>query len=178
MAVRLTSILTNPGQRQALEERFWPKVDRRRPDECWPWMAALSTGGYGNFKAWSYQNIRAHRIAYALTTGEDPGDLLICHRCDNRPCCNPAHLFPGTDKDNSDDKIAKGRARSGNHTGANNPRALLSEDDVREVWRLIGKGWTNTAIGQKFKVHHATISVIRRGKAWRHMMPQPESKAA
>lgn len=177
MAIRLTSILTNPGQRQALEERFWPKIDRRGPDECWPWKASLTTTGYGRFKVWSYQDIRAHRVAYLLEHG-DPGELLVCHRCDNRPCCNPAHLFLGTQDDNTQDKMAKGRWKGGDHSGANNPRALLTEENVKEVWRLIGKGWTNTAIGARFKVHHATISVIRCGKSWRHLVPQPEIKAA
>jgi len=178
MAIALTSILTNPQQRQAIEERFWPKIDQRGPDECWPWKASISPEGYGRFKACSYRDVRAHRLSYALVNNEDPGDLLVCHSCDNRSCCNPKHLFLGTDQDNADDKMAKGRWKGGDHAGTKNPRALLTEADVLEVWRLIGKGWTNTAIGQRFKVHHATISVIRRGKSWKHLMPQAEKKAA
>lgn len=91
------------------KERFWAKVDRRGPDECWPWRAATDRDGYGAF------NVRAamfgaHRVSWKITTGATP-TKCVCHTCDNPRCVNPAHLWLGTHQDNMQDKIAKGRAR-------------------------------------------------------------------
>lgn len=99
-----------------LHERFWSKVDIRRHDECWPWIAAKTGNGYGNFKAGRYSNIPSHRMAYWLASGVYPADLLVRHKCDNPVCCNPAHLELGTAADNAQDKVERGRHRNG-HTG-------------------------------------------------------------
>lgn len=80
--------------RKTLEERYWPKVDRRSPDECWPWLAALKGNGYGVIgrggrgAGYSY----AHRVAYELAVGPIPPSMTIDHLCRNRRCCNPSHL--------------------------------------------------------------------------------------
>src|SRR5262245_2521405 len=86
--------------------RFWPKVDVRGPDECWPWIAGKGAG-YGSF--WlDGRNVTAHRVAFFLANGKWP-DPFGCHSCDNHPCCNPAHIFEGTQWDNDMDRVAKGR---------------------------------------------------------------------
>lgn len=93
-------------------ERFWEKVDRRSPDECWPWLGRARTSfGYGAFAIGRDRANRAHRIAWELTNGPVPVGLSALHRCDNPPCCNPAHLFLGTQADNIADMVAKGRHR-------------------------------------------------------------------
>ena len=90
--------------------RFWSHVDVRGPDECWPWTAAIRKGnGYGCFVT-KFGLYLAHRIAYYIQHQDDPGFLLVCHHCDNPPCCNGKHLFKGTNRDNSNDRIAKGRS--------------------------------------------------------------------
>lgn len=91
-------------------EQFWSRVDRRGPDECWPWTAARNYRGYGKVTR-AGKALPASRLAWILTHGEVAEGLFVCHRCDNPPCCNPAHLFLGTPLENNDDKIAKGRAR-------------------------------------------------------------------
>lgn len=92
---------------------FWPKVDKSAgPDGCWLYMGFRKWDGYGwlarkrNGKS-SY--LTAHRYAWILTNGEVPDGLHVLHRCDNPPCCNPAHLFLGTHQDNMADKARKGR---------------------------------------------------------------------
>lgn len=108
------------GQRVRLADRFWDKVDKSGgADACWPWKAARTTNGYGVIRgdapAGTPANLRAHRVAYELSTGERlprfiPGVTVeLRHKCDNRLCCNPSHLETGTRQQNVDDMISRGR---------------------------------------------------------------------
>lgn len=99
------------------ERRFWERVDQSGgADACWPWIGACSSTGYGVVRLPSVGGIKGsaqgtHRRAWELANGRAVADgLVICHHCDNRPCCNPAHLFEGTQADNIHDMHAKGRA--------------------------------------------------------------------
>lgn len=82
------------------DERFWSKVDRRGPDECWPWTGALSPKGYGKFRGADGRTKQAHRVAYELAVGPIPAGMTIDHvrsrGCIHRHCVNPAHLEPVT----------------------------------------------------------------------------------
>lgn len=91
--------------------RFWARVDRRAPDECWLWLGAGRLGAYGGATIGAIRRgpLAAHRIAYALTHGEVPAGMSVCHACDNPLCCNPAHLWLGDHRDNVCDMVAKGR---------------------------------------------------------------------
>ncbi len=94
------------------EERFWSHVDRGSEDECWCWTGATMGKGYGVLKRPGERlNISAHRAAFELTRGTISDGLHVLHHCDNPPCCNPKHLFLGTNGDNVADMIAKGRHR-------------------------------------------------------------------
>lgn len=84
------------------------KIDRRGDEECWHFTGQIGDKGYGCI--WlAGKMVIAHRLAWTLANKTEPGSLLVCHSCDVRSCCNPAHLFLGTPKDNFDDMVAKGR---------------------------------------------------------------------
>lgn len=146
--------------------RFWAYVDKRGPDECWPWLGNCSDKGYGRFKLVGRTNVRATRVAYTIASGIDPGDDLVCHTCDNPPCCNPKHLWAGTNADNMADMAAKGRSNTPPAKRAENGNAKLTEYDVIQIKLLILDGLTNRTIGNFFGVSHHAISCIRRGKSW------------
>ncbi len=96
-----------------IRKRFEAKVDRSAGAEgCWPWLAGRGRDGYGHFKLAGKQH-QAHRIAFALAYGVSPNKKLVCHTCDNPPCCNPKHLWLGTAADNMRDAKSKGRMCAG-----------------------------------------------------------------
>lgn len=95
--------------RNNLAKTFWDRVDRSAgPEACWSWLGRHLKAGYGRLVLLG-KHEGAHRIAYSLIHGPIQDELFICHRCDNPPCCNPAHLFEGTHADNMADRRQKGR---------------------------------------------------------------------
>lgn len=159
---------------QSLEERFWPRVAITGPDDCWNWQRGCGKNGYGQIRpAPKAAPQGAHRVAFALTYG-DPGLLWVLHKCDNRKCCNPAHLFLGTAGDNVADMIAKGRAKPGGGGGGcgEDPATLrervrrMTDDDIRLARHMRAQGATYRTIGQRIGVCHTTILSLIRGKSW------------
>lgn len=96
-------------QRQFRAERLWARVQINNADECWPWSGHRNEFGYGHLRV-NGRTQKAHRVAYALTNGDIRSDQVVMHRCDNPPCCNPAHLRLGTVSENNADRHAKGRS--------------------------------------------------------------------
>jgi hypothetical protein len=93
-----------------LVERFWAKVERRGPDECWPWLGGKARRGYGMIRADGRQR-PASRVAWSIAHNAPfPPDKFACHTCDNPSCVNPTHIWPGTPGDNMRDMVAKGRS--------------------------------------------------------------------
>lgn len=152
---------------QTLAARFWPKVHTGDPAECWPWTASCYPNGYGSFGKGGHSDgsTYAHRVVWELTNGPIPDGMFVCHRCDNPPCCNPAHLFLDTHDGNMADMIRKGRSPR----GENKWNALMDEAKVRDVHRLYDDGWTGLAIAAYFGVTRGCITDILRGKTWPHL---------
>jgi hypothetical protein len=156
-----------------LEYRLWRRIERRGPDECWPWMGTTATQGYGTLGRGdgTRRLIRAHRAVWEQFNGPIPEHdsshgLVIMHTCDNRACCNPAHLRLGTQGDNVRDMGDKGRRRSPQRRGETNPNARLTAELVR-LFRASPK--TATALAREYGCDQTTVSQIRRGKTWKHV---------
>ena len=117
-------------------ERFWNKIDRREPNECWPWIGGISRG-YGHWSFWESGKCRSttsHRKAWELANGPIPAGLFVLHRCDNPPCCNPAHLWLGTHADNMADKVAKGRQWRGGRPRVTHCKRGHEYTEATEIW--------------------------------------------
>jgi hypothetical protein len=147
--------------------RFWSKVDRSAgPDACWPWLAAQRPAGYGLFGV-AYKNHPAAKVAWVIVNGRDfPADHEACHSCDNPPCCNPAHVFPGTRRENFEDSRRKGR-----HVPPPKvvpPKQILSEEDVREIRRRFVYR-ERQALAAEFGISESTLQKVAYRETWRHV---------
>lgn len=145
--------------------RFWAGVDQRQPLGCWDWQRAI-VRGYGKFKVHGLM-LQAHRVAFALTSPSvQPAELLVCHRCDRRRCCNPGHLFLGTTADNMRDMVAKGRqARGERHGFVLHPETChrkLSADDVAKMLHMFDAGASKAGAGRAFSVSANTLNSYLR----------------
>lgn len=144
-------------------ERFWQRVKITGPDDCWNWRGVISRQGYGIVRA-GCRNHPAHRMAWQLHHDQlVPRELFACHKCDNRECVNPAHIFIGTPADNSADMRAKGRHTQWVDRAA--PRAKLTFEKVRTIRGLKGQA-TQALVAADFGVAQSTISLIWSGRTW------------
>lgn len=145
-------------------ELIYARMDRSGgPDACWPWTGSRTVEGYGRVHL-LHQNFPAHRLVYELHYGTPPAGRLVCHKCDNPICCNPAHLFLGTNADNLRDMAEKQRSSKGERNG----RAKLSADDVRQIRALYAEGgWTQQQLAHRFGVTQTVVGEIARRTIWK-----------
>ena len=162
---------SNLEAEEALLARFWAKVDQRGTEDCWPWTGSCDAKGYGSF--WNRGGTtRAHRLCWDITNGP-AGSRHVLHRCDNPRCCNPRHLWLGSNQDNVDDKMSKGRHgwRLDSRPilrGEANPRAKLTRAavaQIREMYELGGP--SQRALARRFGVSQRCILFVLRGETWK-----------
>jgi len=148
------------------EHRFWERVDKSGgPDACWIWTGSKRHFGHGACKINGVDWI-AHRFAYESASGAKiPSRMLVRHKCDNPPCCNPRHLELGTHQDNADDCTSRGRRIRGQA----HPHAKLTDDEVLEIRKLFASGMTQIEIARKFNVAKKTVRMIVRRATWKHV---------
>lgn len=139
---------------------------------CWEWNGPYDKDGYGVIKRLG-KTYRAHRVSFDIHKGKIPVGLMILHSCDNPKCVNPAHLSPGTAKDNSDDMIRKGRkavVRGAEALrGARNASSKLTSLEVLRIRYRAAQGESQAALAREFNVSDAAISNIIRRVSWRHI---------
>ena len=151
-----------------LKERFDAKYSRHGKSVCWLWFGAKNHYGYGKIRN-NYKSIGAHRVSYILNIGEIPNGMDVLHKCDNRLCVNPNHLFLGTQADNMKDMFAKGRNKTIPSKGSTNGNSKLIEKDIPIIKILRANGDSYNSIAKKFNVSKFVIREICIGNSWRHI---------
>ncbi len=161
--------------------RFWSLVDKRGPDECWPWKNRLIRGGYGQIKL-RRKYICAHVAAHILNGGSfDRGPIIRHVKCRNSRCCNPRHLLDGTHKDNADDRECDGMTARGDKNGARihserMPRGAangkvkcssLNPELIREIRSLYASGITQSVLAGRFGIKQQAVSNIILRLRWK-----------
>jgi hypothetical protein len=170
--------------------RFRAKVSKAGPDDCWLWKAYTDECGYGIFGV-GRKIFRAHRIARKLG-GPLDDSLEVLHTCDNPPCCNPAHLFQGTQQDNIADMVRKGRQSCGRgprkpewyqrgnaHWTHKHPERLtrgerhanskLMDAQIRDIRKRASAGELHRVIALDYAVSRSLVGAICRGEVWSHV---------
>lgn len=155
-------------KRIPIEVRFSRGFVRGNPNECWLWIAGVTSDGYGTIGAGGRTNKKtsAHRLSYELAFGPIPHGLCVCHKCDNRRCVNPSHLFLGTNADNVADRQSKGRGNGRGYPGERCGHAKLKNGDVIKI-RLDQR--THEQIAKDYGVKRPTITNIKLRRTWRHL---------
>lgn len=156
------------------KSRFLSKVQISDENNCWEWLAGIDRKGYGRFhfkKAGKWKRGRAHRFSWLLFIGKIPKGMLVCHHCDNPACCNPRHLFVGTNQDNMTDRNRKNR--QARLRGSMNGISKLTENSVLEIRRILKKRKSPKdrelsfpKIAKMYGVSRSTISAISTGQNW------------
>lgn len=147
---------------------MWLYVEIAGPDECWPFFGADNVGGYGRVYH-AGKLVMAHRLSHCLAEGIELAEfnhtgLLVRHRCDNPPCCNPLHLLAGTWADNAADKAERGRVNALRGSAVHN--AILTEESVRMIKRRLKARHLRREIASDFGVSLSAIDQIKAGRNW------------
>lgn len=152
----------------SLERRFWEKVEKAGPDECWNWIGGMNRKGYGRIGLGSRAEgtALAHRVSYEMHHGIQVGEQCVLHKCDNRACVNPSHLFLGTQAENMADMNRKGRRRNSPRKGESHWNAKLSRVDVLNIRHRHSLGETLDSLARCFAVRATNISAIVNRKTW------------
>lgn len=156
------------------EVRFWATVEKRGPDDCWHWQGRKDASGYGRI-ARKGPMVYAHRVAWIFTNGPVPAGKDVLHRCDQRDCCNPAHYFLGTQRDNIDDCVAKKRTTWGErnpHASVTNEQAL----EIRAKFRRVGPRECNVReLAEEYGCTPAVVYAIARGRTFKQLSPSGDN---
>jgi len=155
--------------RDGLNHRFFDRLEHGE-NGCWNWTGGTISDGYGsirfvtdNGKIESY----AHRVSWIIHRGKIPDGLKVLHHCDNPRCCNPDHLWLGTDLDNALDKTEKGRNNV--PYGENAGSAKLKSEQVYEIRKLHSDGMPQRQIAKRFGIVHNTVGQIVLGRTWKRV---------
>lgn len=159
--------INNKGQYiKNTSQDFWARVDKKDSNQCWNWLGNIhKKSGYGAYCS-NYKSFTAHRYSYILAFGEILNNLCVLHKCDNRKCVNPNHLFLGNRHDNAIDMVNKHR---GLH-GSRHPSSKLNEEKVLEIRRLYKtQHLSYQKLSNRFGVCETMIGFIIKRVKWKHI---------
>jgi hypothetical protein len=149
------------GENKLEVERFWSKVKKTK--NCWVWTDSIAARGYGRL-IFDNKPFPAHRLSWELHYGKIPGRLCVLHKCDNRRCVRPDHLFLGTRADNVYDMVKKGRGKP--CRGETNGRSKLTDNQIREIRSSV---LSDYELSISNKISKCEINKIRNKQAWVHI---------
>lgn len=155
--------MTQPPIADAYIRRFWGRVIIFDGNHCWEWNGAKSNG-YGSFRI-NGKSHYAHRVSWLINNGRIPEGFFVCHKCDNRSCVNPKHLFLGTAKDNVSDCVNKDRHARGERNG----HAKLTAYLVQKIRQACLSGYSQREIARRLSLSNGTVSMAASGKRWGHL---------
>jgi hypothetical protein len=143
-----------------IEARFWVKVTKGLPTDCWLWNGGTTGHPKHDYGVWWYKgkHLTAHDVSYILTHGDIPESMVICHTCDNPKCVNPNHLWAGTHKDNYEDMVAKKRQKY--------PSSKLTSEKVVLLRQRFGTGESRTALAKEYGISREMLYRVCRRDAW------------
>jgi len=156
-------------------DRFWIKVNKNSgtfganglfETECWEWTASLTAKGYGRFWPIGRRGYHAHRYSWIIHFGKIDDEVNVCHKCDNRKCIRPDHLFIGTQIENIKDMDLKGRRQPAR--GPSHGNVKLTPGEVLTIRSL----WPSTRycdIARDFNISHGTVMDIVKRRSWKHI---------
>lgn len=176
---RWGGISSNIATMKTPQEKFWIRVNKKgsiqphtpRLGKCWEWSGAISQTGYGVARL-NRKAIGAHRLSWMINKGAIKAGLLVCHKCDNRKCVNPKHLFVGTYRDNIHDAMTKNRPLCHYKKGEAHIGSKLTESQALRVLRTKRRVGGVAALARRYGVHVVTIYDILSGKTWSHLCKQ------
>lgn len=156
---------------RSIEERFWEKVDVKNENECWNWHKPFKSP----YPQISWRDkytmpVYSHWVAFELTYGPRPKGAHICHHCDNKACCNPKHLYAGSQQTNTRDAITRNRLKLPPVCcGEVNATSKLTALQVSEIRNRLRLGETRSQLCKAFGVSRSCIESIATGKTWKHI---------
>lgn len=148
---------------------FWNKVNKDTISGCWEWTGATRKSGYGAYKGPNGLVIDVHRFVFNITTKMPiPDGMIVLHSCDNRICCNPAHLSLGTHEENMRDMKMKGRDNyaKGERAGS----SKLTDKEVKEIRAKYATGeYTHQSLAEEYGVDKTSVRSIIKFETWKHV---------
>lgn len=157
---------SNASRKKSLYDRLDALCIPGQPEECWAFTGCRDRDGYGVITGDDRRHqLRVSRLIYERAYGPVPHGLHVLHTCDNPPCWNPAHLRLGTNRDNINDKVSKGRQARGAAIG----RQRLTEEDVRAIRNSLAYGVPLVELAKRYSVTDGAIWMIQHGRTWKHV---------